>query len=47
MEAMSDNSFAIQNAQGGKTPGVMSNDDDHLEDFYKPHDDEEAENSDS
>ena len=45
-EAMSDNSasFAIQHAQGGKTPGVMSNDEEDLEAF---HTDEEPENSES
>lgn len=43
---MSDNSasFAIQHAQGGKTPGVMSNDEEDLEAF---HTDEEPENSES
>lgn len=43
---MSDNSasFANQNAQGGKTPGVMSNDEEDLEAF---HTDEEPENSES
>lgn len=43
---MSDNSasFAINNAQGGKTPGVMSNDEEDLEAFQT---DEEPENSES
>ena len=45
-EAMSDNSasFAIQNMPGGKTPGVISNEEEDLEAF---HTDEEPENSES